>query len=214
MMEKLKNFGTDLKYAFHVITHPLDGFWDLKHEKRGRSYIAVLFLVLYVITDILNKQFNNYTFNTYKVFPEQINIVGTFVSTALVVIIWVAANWGLTTLFDGEGSIKDVFLYTGYSMLPLVLSQIALIPLTNILTVNEATIVTLVTVIGYGWAGILLYTGTMTTHQYSGGKTFIILLFILLGMVIIVFLSILFFFLVQEIWNFIYTIYLELELRR
>lgn len=213
-MEMLKKFGTDLKYAFHVITHPLDGFWDLKHEKRGRSYIAVLFLIMYVITNILNKQFNNYTFNTYKVFPEQINIVGTFVSTALVVIIWVAANWGLTTLFDGEGSMKDVFLYTGYSMLPLVLSQIALIPLTNILTVNEATIITLVTVIGYGWSAILLYTGTMTTHQYSGGKTFIILLFILLGMVIIVFLSVLFFFLVQEIWNFIYTIYLELELRR
>ena len=66
-MEKLKNFGTDLKYAFHVITHPLDGFWDLKHEKRGRTYIAVLFLVMYVITNILNKQFNNYTFNTYPV---------------------------------------------------------------------------------------------------------------------------------------------------
>lgn len=213
-MEKLKNFGKDLKYAFHVITHPLDGFWDLKHEKRGRGYIAVLFLVLYVLTDILNKQFNNYTFNELKVFPEQINIVGTFVSTALIVVVWVAANWGLTTLFDGEGSMKDVFLYTGYSMLPLVLSQIVLIPLTNILTVNEATIVTLVTVIGYGWTGILLYTGTMTTHQYSGGKTFLILLAILLGMVIIVFLGVLFFFLVQEIWNFVYTIYLELELRK
>ena len=213
-MEKLKNFGTDLKYAFHVITHPLDGFWDLKHEKRGRNYIAVFFLVMFVITTILNQQFNNYTFNELKVFPERINIVGTFVSTALIVIIWVASNWGLTTLFDGEGSMRDVFLYTGYSMLPLVLSQIVLIPLTNILTVNEATIVTLVTVIGYGWTGILLYTGTMTTHQYTGGKTFIILLFILLGMVIIVFLSVLFFFLVQEIWNFVYTIYLELELRR
>ena len=213
-MEMLKKFGTDLKYAFHVITHPLDGFWDLKHEKRGRGYIAIIFLVLYVLTSILNKQFNNYTFNELKVFPERINIVGSFVTTALVVVIWVAANWGLTTLFDGEGSMKDVFLYTGYSMLPLVLSQIVLLPLTNILTVNEATIVTLVTVIGYGWTGILLYTGTMTTHQYSGGKTFLILLAILLGMVIIVFLGVLFFFLVQEIWNFIYTIYLELELRR
>jgi len=212
-MGRLKNLGKDLKYAFHVITHPLDGFWDLKHEKRGRSYIAVLFLVLYVLTNIFDMQFNNYTFNTYKVFPERINMVGSFVTTALVVVIWVAANWGLTTLFDGEGSMKDVFIYTGYSMLPLVLSQILLIPLTNILTINEATIVSLVTVLGYGWTAILLYTGTMTTHQYSGGKTFLILLAILLGMVIIVFLGVLFFFLVQEIWNFIYTIYMELELR-
>lgn len=209
----LKKFGADIKYAFHVMTHPLDGFWDLKHEKRGRNYIAVVFLVMYVLTSIFDMQFNNYTFNEYKVFPERINMVGTFVTTTLVVVIWVAANWGLTTLFDGEGSMRDVFIYTGYSMLPLVLSQILLIPLTNILTINEATIISLVTTIGYGWTGILLYTGTMTTHQYSGGKTFLILLAILLGMVIIVFLGILFFFLVQEIWNFIYTIYMELELR-
>ncbi|MBR2860974.1 MAG: YIP1 family protein [Clostridia bacterium] len=213
-MEKLKNFGTDLKYAFHVITHPLDGFWDLKHEKRGRSYIALIFLVLYVITDILNKQFNNYTFNELKVAPQDIDLIGTFFSVALIVGIWVAANWGLTTLFDGEGSMKDIFIYTGYSMLPLVLSQIILIPLTNVLTVNEATIVSLITVLGIGWTAILLYTGTMTTHQYSGGKTFIILLAVLLGMVIIVFVGVLFFFLVQEIWNFGFTIYRELELRR
>ena len=136
----LKKFGADIKYAFHVMTHPLDGFWDLKHEKRGRNYIAVVFLVMYVLTSIFDMQFNNYTFNEYKVFPERINMVGTFVTTTLVVVIWVAANWGLTTLFDGEGSMRDVFIYTGYSMLPLVLSQILLIPLTNILTINEATI--------------------------------------------------------------------------
>ncbi len=213
-MEKLKTFGEDLLYTFHVATHPLDGFWDLKHEKRGKTYIAILMLVLYVITSILDKQFDNYYFNEDKVFPERINIIGTFVKVALIVIIWIASNWGLTTLFDGEGSMKDILLYTGYSMLPLVLSQILLLPLTNILTSNEATIVSLVTYIGIGWTAILLYTGTMTTHQYSGGKTFLTLIVILLGMVVIVFLGMMFFFLVQEIWNFGYTIYRELELRR
>ncbi len=213
-MGKLKTFGKDLLYTFHVATHPLDGFWDLKHEKRGKTYIAILMIVLYVITSILDKQFDNYYFNADRVFPENINIIGTFVKVALVVIIWVASNWGLTTLFDGEGSMKDILLYTGYSMLPIVLSQILLLPLTNILTSNEATIVSLVTYIGIGWTAILLYTGTMTTHQYSGGKTFLTLIVILLGMVVIVFLGMMFFFLVQEIWNFGYTIYRELELRR
>lgn len=213
-MEAIKTFGNDLKYAFHVILHPLDGFWDLKHEKRGKTYMAILLLVLYVITDILDKQFNNYYFNSLKVFPEQINVVGTFVKVALVVVIWVLANWGLTTLFDGEGSMKDILLYTGYSMLPIVISQLLLLLLTNILTSNEATIVSLVTFIGIGWTALLIYAGTMTTHQYSGGKTFVTLFFIILGMAVIVFLGLMFFFLVQEIWNFVYTIYRELELRR
>ena len=62
-MGRFKTFAQDLKYAFHVSTHPLDGFWDLKHEKRGRTYIAIFLLVMFVITSILDKQFNGYTFN-------------------------------------------------------------------------------------------------------------------------------------------------------
>ena len=213
-MRRFKTFAQDLKYAFHVSTHPLDGFWDLKHEKRGRTYIAIFLLVMFVITSILDKQFNGYTFNEYAVFPEDINVIGTFVTVALVVLIWVMANWGLTTLFDGEGSMRDILIYTGYSMLPVVLSQIALLLFTNILTTNEATIVSLITYIGIGWTAILMYMGTMTTHQYSGGKTFLTLVAIAIGMAVIVFLGMMFFYLVQEIWNFVYTIYRELELRR
>ncbi len=213
-MGRFKTFAQDLKYAFHVSTHPLDGFWDLKHEKRGRTYIAIFLLVMFVITSILDKQFNGYTFNEYAVFPEDINVIGTFVTVALVVLIWVMANWGLTTLFDGEGSMRDILIYTGYSMLPVVLSQIALLLFTNILTTNEATIVSLITYIGIGWTAILMYMGTMTTHQYSGGKTFLTLVAIAIGMAVIVFLGMMFFYLVQEIWNIVYTIYRELELRR
>ena len=109
-MGRFKTFAQDLKYAFHVSTHPLDGFWDLKHEKRGRMYIAIFFLVMFVITSILDKQFNGYTFNEFAVFPEDINVIGTFVTVALVVLIWVMANWGLTTLFDGEGSMRDILI--------------------------------------------------------------------------------------------------------
>ncbi len=213
-MGRFKTFAQDLKYAFHVSTHPLDGFWDLKHEKRGRTYIAIFLLVMFVITSILDKQFNGYTFNEYAVFPEDINVIGTFITVALVVLIWVMANWGLTTLFDGEGSMRDILIYTGYSMLPVVLSQIALLLFSNILTTNEATIVSLITYIGIGWTAILMYMGTMTTHQYSGGKTFLTLVAIAIGMAVIVFLGMMFFYLVQEIWNFVYTIYRELELRR
>lgn len=214
MMEKLKNFGNDFKYTFHVATHPADGFWDLKHEKKGRPYIAILLLVLYVLTDILDKQFNGYTFNTFAVFPQNIDIIGSFTSVFLIVVIWIMANWGFTTLFDGEGSMRDILIYTGYSMLPVVLSQTLLLLLTNILTTNEATIVSLVTVIGIGWTAILLFMGTMTTHQYSGLRAFLSIIVILVGMLIIIFIAVLFFYLVQEIWNFIYTIYRELELRR
>ena len=51
---------SQLLYSYRTIYHPFDGFWDLKHEKRGNiksaSIIAVLFFLLY----ILRMQFGGY----------------------------------------------------------------------------------------------------------------------------------------------------------
>jgi len=30
-----RTYGQELLYVFHIMFHPFDGFWDLKHEKRG-----------------------------------------------------------------------------------------------------------------------------------------------------------------------------------
>ena len=46
MVEALKKKETwakyldSLKFGFYCMTHPLDGFWDLTHEKRGTMAAA------------------------------------------------------------------------------------------------------------------------------------------------------------------------------
>lgn len=37
--EIFTHYLASLKFALYCITHPLDGFWDLTHERRG-SYAA------------------------------------------------------------------------------------------------------------------------------------------------------------------------------
>ncbi|MBO5898585.1 MAG: hypothetical protein J6R04_06205, partial [Clostridia bacterium] len=44
-----KTFGQELMYGFYTILHPFDGFWDLKHEKRGSLRAALVFLALTVL---------------------------------------------------------------------------------------------------------------------------------------------------------------------
>jgi len=214
MIDNLKVFGKDLKYVFHVILHPFDGFWDLKHEKRGSKSVATFILAMFVIVTVFYKQFAGYTFNTYAVFPQHINAFTDLLQVVLITGMWVISNWALTTLFDGEGSMKDIYIYTGYSLMPAVLAMLILIPITNILTIDEASIVSLINFVGVFWSAILIYTGTMTTHQYSAFKTLFIMLAIGLGMAIFAFLALMFFFLLQQLFNFVYVIYRELELRR
>ena len=57
-----KEYGTALKYAFHVITHPFDGFWDMAHEHRGNLAAATTFLVLFLLTYVLKLMYTSFQF--------------------------------------------------------------------------------------------------------------------------------------------------------
>jgi hypothetical protein len=54
---------TSLLYAKHVIFHPYDGFWDLKHEKRGTLRAALTIVGLVALTHVVMRQYTGFIFN-------------------------------------------------------------------------------------------------------------------------------------------------------
>jgi hypothetical protein len=128
----------------------------------------------------------------------------------LPLMLWCIANWCLTTLFDGEGSFKDIYIAAGYSLAPLPFFVFIATMLTNVLTVEEGSIVTLLLAIGYVWVGLLLYFGMMVTHDYSLKKNFVTILGTILAMLIILFIAILFFSLIAKMITFVVAIFTEI----
>ena len=68
------HLGKTLKYSLYVITHPLDGFWDLTREKRGSIGAANIIICLAVIVEVLRLTLTNFQFVTvnmeyFKVVP-------------------------------------------------------------------------------------------------------------------------------------------------
>ena len=55
--ESFEHYIATLKYSLYCMTHPLDGFWDLTHEKRGSMAAANTILVLTLAARIMNLQF-------------------------------------------------------------------------------------------------------------------------------------------------------------
>lgn len=213
MKSALVKFGKDFKFAFYVITHPFRGFWNLKHDKMGNAWVATSLFALLVLVNVLYMQFAGFSFNFMSVIPEEISILQEIMNVGIVVTLWCVANWGLTTLFNGEGSMKDIYIYTGYSMLPMILITLLRLLLSNILTIDEVAIMSALVSLGTLWTGFLLYTGTMTTHQYGALRTFFILLFVCVFFLIIGFVAVLFFFLLDTLIKFVYTIYREISFR-
>ena len=205
-----RTFGEELLYGFHLIFHPFDGFWDLKHEHRGSLRAALVYLAVTVLTFFYQAIGSGYLVNPRGSYTT---IVSQAISIVVPLMLWVVANWCLTTLFDGEGSFKDIFIACCYSLLPLVLLIIPATIYSNIATVAELDIVTFVGNIGFIWAGLLIFCGMMVTHDYTLGKNFIISLSTIVGMAFIMFIGILFTTLLGKIVSFVSNIIVEINYR-
>ena len=205
-----KTFKEELTFGFHLMFHPFDGFWDLKHEKRGSVRASIIFIVATVVAFIYQSQGQGYYYNpqgtTGSVFGQIFSVLIPF---ALVII----ANWCFTTLFDGEGSLKDIFIAVSYSLFPVPVLVIISTILTNFMVGTEGQITTMIVTVAYIWMGFLMILGLQVTHDYSSGKNILTVIATLVGMVFIMFIAVLFTSLLTKMSTFVTTIISELSYR-
>ena len=202
-----KSFKEELLYVFHVIFHPFDGFWDIKHEYRGSVRASWVFILITVAHFWYNTVGAGYIINQL---PVNMSFIYNIISVLLPILLWVVANWCLTTLFDGEGNLKDIFIATSYSLLPLALLGIPATIISNVLVNDEVQILSLLTGISYVWVGLLIFIGMMVTHNYSMLKSVTTCLFTIVGIAFIVFVAILFSSLIAKLVMFFVTIAQEI----
>ena len=197
-------------YGYHVIFHPFDGFWDIKHEKRASVKGATVILLVTIISYVYSLIGKAYLIDPH---PKNMNILVSALSLLLPIVLWVISNWCLTTLFDGEGSIKDIYITTCYSLFPLPIFLILSTLASNIVTLNEASLLTLATGVAYFWVGFLLFFGTMTIHDYTMFKNILTIIATIVGMAFIIFIGVLFSSLIGKILSFVSGIITELSYR-
>lgn len=201
----------ELKYSFRVIFHPFDGFWCIKSEKKAGVLAATVILLLLAFETTLSKQLTGFAFK--KDIYQQMNILSDFLGIAVLFALWVISNWSITTLLDGEGKMKEIYIVSAYAFVPMLLLQIVMILASNILVLEEASFYNLIEAIAYVWSGFLLFSGIMTVHQYTVKKTVLTVIIAIVGMIAIAFLILLFFALIQQLINFIFVFYKEFSLR-
>ncbi len=205
-----KTYWQELLYAFHLIFHPFDGFWDLKHEKRGSVRAATTILAIAILSFYYNSIGRGYVLNPTN---EYSTIFAQAGSVIVPLALWVVANWCLTTLFEGEGSLKDVYIATCYALFPMILTLIPATLFSNVVLASETGIITLLVNIGYVWTFMLIFFGAQVTHDYSLGKNLIMTIATIVGMAVVMFIGILFTSLIGNMVSFVTNIVVELQYR-
>lgn len=199
------------RYSLYLIFHPFKGFWDLKHEKKGNVYSTWFIVVLLSVLLILRRQFTGFILNFNK--QNEMNVFVEILSVLAPLGLWCLSNWCITTLVNGEGSFKDIFITTSYALAPLVLINIPMLLLSNVMIVEEAVFYTVLDVLSIIWTGLLILIGIMTVHQFTMPKTIATIAVAVVGMVIILFLILLFVSIVQQIVSFVDLLWTEMTMR-
>jgi hypothetical protein len=198
-------------YAKYIVFHPFKGFWDLKMRQIGTVGSATLILSAVVGLTLLDAVFSGYLFRPPD--GNQNLLLQGFVSILLLAGLFVLASWCLTSLFDGKGNMRDIYIYTCYCLTPLLVTTPLRIFLSHILTYDESVLYSFIGALSVILVIFLIFTGTLTVHDYTPGKTAIMLIFTVVGMVILVFIALLCITLVQQIILYVQNIITELSLR-
>ncbi len=204
-------YRESVKYAFHVITHPFDGFWDLTHEKRGTLAAANTFMFLFLLTRVIKLLYTNFQFIStaiqyIDVFEEAASLLAPFLILCL-------ANWAMTTLFEGKGRFKDIYIGMCYALVPYILIQLPMVLVSNMLTFEEGSLYTVMISLSLIWCGFLAFVGLMEIHDYGPGKTFIFIIVTIFGAAVIIFLLLVFFSLLSDAVSYFVSIYREIVYR-
>ena len=200
-----------MKQALYILRHPVYGVWDMKRLKTGRYRDGFLLILLAIVATTFNRQVRAFVFNPYYNVP--LDIVKQVALVVLPVVLFTLANWSITTLTEGKGGFKDIFMVTCYSLMPLIIFQFVTPLLSHLMTLDQQVYLTIIDLVGYAWTGLMLLLGIQEIHEYSKGKMVSTLLLTVIGAAIIVFVALLFFSLLQELGSFVYSIYREFSLR-
>lgn len=198
-------------YANYCMFHPIDGFWDIKREHYGSRRAANALVIIFCAVYVLRVQFTGYIFSGQK--TSEVNAVFELLKILIPILLWCVSNWCFTTLMDGEGSMKDIYIATAYALRPYILFSIPLCILSNVLSADEAFIYNTLNIIVIIWTVALIFLSMVVTHDYSMKKGLLTALLTILGICLILFLCVVFSNVFQNICTMFGNVYKELVYR-
>ncbi|GHU75644.1 hypothetical protein FACS189461_2240 [Spirochaetia bacterium] len=196
-----------IKYLPYVLFHPFDGFYEAKFRAKGSVLAAAILFVLYGITEIVTAQYNGFIINYQHLYGIESSEL--FLSGTLPVALFFISNYSVTTLLNGNGRFRDIFMVTCYSLIPLIFFGLATTLVSNFLIIEELPILQAFYWIGVIWFLFLLFAGLCVVHEYTALQNVASLICTVIAAIIILFLSVLLLTLIDRVTSFAEVIFIE-----
>lgn len=207
----MKKFFEDFKYLNHVIFHPFDGFYEVRFRGKGNYALVAILFLLSGILNIVSYQYTGFIMNNNPLFA--MNSVTTFIFGLFPYLLFAISNWSMTAIFEGSGKFLDILTVLAYALYPKLLTDIVVIVASNVVTQEEAMILTAVQMIGLVWFCFLVFSGLCVIHEYGAGRNLTMIIATFVAAIVIIFLAALYVVLTEKLLGFITQFAQELARR-
>lgn len=198
------------KYPLYILRHPVDGYHELKNNKKYSVFAANVILAAWTLLAILNWGYIDYDFRTKF---QEVSLPQVLLTTVLIFALVVVANWCFCTLMEGKGRLPEIWVCCAYALLPYVVCGYIRLILSYLMVYDEAVFLDYLVMIATLWSFLLFLLGLSVLHDYSSSKTVASFVLTVFGVLIVIFFIVLISGLVVQIYSFFMTIYSEIRYR-
>lgn len=189
----------DILYALKTPRHPMDCYYEIRKYRQGSVLSAAVIYLLFFVDFMAYKTVKGFIYQTVKV--ENMDIGSLVLGFFALLGLFVACNYLVTSINDGDGTFKQIFMIPANGLMPAMIALFAVTCVSYVLTYNEAFLLTLVLLIGIVWSVITIFIGLQTVHDYTFGETVKSIVLTVVFMVIAAVIGII----ISIMWNNLYT---------
>jgi len=198
----------DVLYAFRIPKHPLDRYYDIRVGKSGSVIGATILYGLFFIIYMIYLTSKGFIYQKTAVEDMDINaiVLGFFTILGLFVI----CNYLVTSIKDGDGDFKQVYMTPAYGLIPVMISMVVVTVASYGLTDNEAFLLTITLWIGIVWSVITIFVGFMTIHDYTVRENMASLILTVIFMMIAAIIALIIIIMWDRLYGFLQTLVKEM----
>lgn len=195
----------------YSVCHPFNGFDEMRVKKKGPLWFAFAVLALLIVLGVAEQQYFGKAFVMAEEGKTNILIIAAV--RIAVVLLFVVSNWAFSVLLDGKATFLQICLFTSTALVPYIGAGLLRVILSHFFTANEGVFLSLILSVGIIWSFAVLMSAFSVFHEYEIGKSVLIVIVTVIGMILIAVLGFLMYNLVQTVLETFKTVFSEIIFR-
>lgn len=209
--QKEKKIMSNLRYANYFIKHPMDGSYGIAREGRASWIAPTILLTVFTLEYLINKYLCGFLQKDIR--EGRYEIVSDIGIIVIVIFAVTVCNYLVCTINEGEGTVKKIYTYFCYSLMPYILLTPVSFVLSHVLTKNEEFLITMLQIVMIGWVAVLMVLAIKEVNNFTAGETFKIICLTVFTILILALIIFIVYILWAQVFEFISALYGEVVYR-